>query len=339
MLFWAVFASILYVIMRLCTGLFEGFGRNALDTSILGILRNVFVYVMPFICREIVRAALLKDCRAGKKYTKVLGSVSCVVLAFAEVNVVQMMRSLHPPFGLFEQLGGILMPAIVVSAMLTFTALYGGFLPGVIYRAATQTIFFVLPIIPDNSWLTTSLLGSLIPFVIIIILDYSIGMSNHTMTRRDVNNEKPSEWISLFAVLTVFVLFITGVLPIYPVAVATGSMEPNIMVGDMVIVNKTEKARARLSEGDIIQFSHDGYTVIHRIIEVGDDHGDTYYITKGDNNNAPDKDRVAPETVIGRVSFRVPYAGWLTLWIHSEKVEDDAENVDVETGGNNPWRQ
>lgn len=332
MIFWVVVAAIMYLVMRFSAGIFEGFGYSALDHSFFGIMRNLFAYVVPHICREIVRAALLMDCRSGKKRTKLLCVLSAIILAVSEMSSTRFLNGIGTPIGVFEQVGGYLMPALVVSAMLTYTAMSGGPLPGIIYRVSTLTLFYVLPIIPDSSWLTVSLLGSLIPFIITIIINYSIGITNHTMSRRDVNNEKPGEWIAVFAVLIAFILFITGVLPVYPVAVATGSMEPVIMTGDMVVVNKTDKAKEQLKVGDVIQFRRGNYTVIHRIIEISHDHEQMYYITKGDNNNAPDLGEVTPDMVIGRVEFHVPYAGWLTLWMHSQRVEEDTENVDVETG-------
>lgn len=337
LIFWTGVAAAMYVIVRFGTGLIEGFGYNAMSMTFFNTVRNLFAFVVPYVCREIIRAAILMDCKPGKNRTKLICVLSCAVLAFSELNFNKLIRSFATPFGMFEQLGGILMPALVESAMLTLAALYAGYIPGVIYRLGTLTLFYIMPVVPDNSWLTTALLGCLIPFVVAIVINYTIGIATHTMTRREVNGDKPGGWIALFAVLVAFVLFITGVLPVYPVAVATGSMEPNIMTGDMVIVNKTQGAKDSLEIGDVIQYQRGNFTVIHRIIDIENDHEDEYYITQGDNNNAPDSGEVTKDMVIGRVEFRVPYAGWLTLWMHSQKVEDDSQDVDVETGGHNPW--
>ena len=102
--------------------------------------------------------------------------------------------------------------------------------------------------------------------------------------------------------------FFLGILPIAPVAVATGSMEPAIGVGDVVVVCRTDPDT--LQVGDVIRYRLDGYTVIHRIVERQDgaDGQAQAFITQGDNNNGPDSEPVSPEQIMGRVILTVPNA-------------------------------
>ena len=117
-------------------------------------------------------------------------------------------------------------------------------------------------------------------------------------------------------ILLLLVAFAAGLLPISPSAVATGSMEPEIAPGDLAIIDKT--ACDRLEEGDIIQFKRDGYTVIHRIVDISQtEQGETVFTTKGDANNAPDTQAVPLEDVVGRYLFCIPKAGWPSLLIGS----------------------
>lgn len=117
-------------------------------------------------------------------------------------------------------------------------------------------------------------------------------------------------WTALFVLLGLIVAFFFGWLPAYPVVVATGSMEPAIGAGDVVILCRTDPTA--LEVGDVIQYQSDGCTVIHRI--VGKD-GDTF-ITQGDANNAPDLRPVERNQVLGRVTGTLPAAGWFILWLH-----------------------
>ena len=111
--------------------------------------------------------------------------------------------------------------------------------------------------------------------------------------------------------------FFAGFLPIAPVAVATGSMEPTIYAGDVVLICQTDSSQ--LEVGDIIQYRKDDYTVIHRIIECKTEENEIIgFITKGDYNNGPDSEVVLPEQVIGRVIEVIPGAGKFTLWLHNQ---------------------
>lgn len=112
--------------------------------------------------------------------------------------------------------------------------------------------------------------------------------------------------------------------------VVSGSMEPVFYRGDIVVIQKSsflgieEFDPETLTEGDIVIYDATWFPepVIHRIVEVGTDRdGKTYYITKGDNNPAPDPVPVHPSQVkarvitIGSQPLIVPKIGYITLWI------------------------
>lgn len=117
-------------------------------------------------------------------------------------------------------------------------------------------------------------------------------------------------WILLAAGL----LFSMGLLPWIPTSIATGSMEPALHTGDLAVIDTTRKSP---EPGDIIQYSHDGVSVVHRVAEVLQDEDGVRYITRGDNNPSADAKPVAPEDIEGTLCGRIPWAGWLTLWLHS----------------------
>lgn len=56
-----------------------------------------------------------------------------------------------------------------------------------------------------------------------------------------------------------------------------------------------------LHVGDIISFNDNEDIVIHRIIDIGSDEQGTYYITKGDNNNIVDQNKVRFIDIKGKV--------------------------------------
>lgn len=77
--------------------------------------------------------------------------------------------------------------------------------------------------------------------------------------------------------------------------VVSGSMEPEISVGDMVVV----RAEQAYTEGDVITFydPNMGEYVTHRIILTSDG----LYTTKGDANNSQDSFSVSYDAVVGKV--------------------------------------
>lgn len=78
--------------------------------------------------------------------------------------------------------------------------------------------------------------------------------------------------------------------------VISNSMQPTFEKGDKIIVKKQKNYEV----GDIITYIDDNKNLItHRIIEKYEDG----YITKGDNNNTEDKEKVRENQILGKVIY------------------------------------
>ena len=91
--------------------------------------------------------------------------------------------------------------------------------------------------------------------------------------------------------------------------VATGSMEPNYNIGDLIIVKEVKENE--INVGDVITYSmgNGTETISHRIINITNKDGKVQYETKGDNNNSPDSDLVSYNQVQGRIIFKISKLG------------------------------
>ncbi len=89
--------------------------------------------------------------------------------------------------------------------------------------------------------------------------------------------------------------------------VVTGSMEPTMSVGTVLICKNTDIRD--IEPGDIICFrsresSHYGYIVTHRVASVIDDgKGNIYLESRGDANQSSDPYYVESENLLGRVTW------------------------------------
>ena len=91
--------------------------------------------------------------------------------------------------------------------------------------------------------------------------------------------------------------------------VATGSMEPEYSIGDMIIIKETPKEK--IKAGDVINYISENKadTITHRVIEVEEKQGQTYYKTKGDNNNSEDPEPINYNQVQGVLVFKISKLG------------------------------
>ena len=88
------------------------------------------------------------------------------------------------------------------------------------------------------------------------------------------------------------------------VIVISGSMQPAIEAGDLIII----KEQAEYEKSDIVTYRKDLDLITHRIVDV-DQSG---VVTKGDANSVSD-DPISPSDIEGKVVLRLPGAGNMIL--------------------------
>ncbi len=93
-----------------------------------------------------------------------------------------------------------------------------------------------------------------------------------------------------------------------PFMVLSGSMETEIRKGDLIITKIVDPSALQVD--DVIAFRDAAGTVTtHRIIDVVVKDGQTYFITKGDNNSSQDRNLVELKDVEGIYIGRIPGIG------------------------------
>ena len=121
--------------------------------------------------------------------------------------------------------------------------------------------------------------------------------------------------ISIATFIAIFLLFYRPVSlagdtryePVY-----TGSMEPAIPVGGIVVIKPVDPETLKI--GDIIcfQLSESATTTVtHRIINITSEG----FVTKGDANEDPDQWIVKKENVVGKVIATIPLIGYLGYFV------------------------
>lgn len=97
-------------------------------------------------------------------------------------------------------------------------------------------------------------------------------------------------------------------------AVLSGSMEPEIPVGSLVIIQETNPQK--LETGDVITFRVSSSTLVtHRIVNI--DNEKEEIVTKGDANDVNDGNPVTYDNIVGKMLFHVPLLGYLTIYMQT----------------------
>lgn len=99
-----------------------------------------------------------------------------------------------------------------------------------------------------------------------------------------------------------------------PYVVLSGSMEPQIQTGSIVMIDEND---TDVEINDIIAYQLDNeMAVTHRVIDKQDGN----FITKGDANEVEDLNPVSEQQVIGTYMFSVPKVGYVVTEIQTKPV-------------------
>ncbi|UCF59163.1 MAG: signal peptidase I [Candidatus Bathyarchaeota archaeon] len=130
-------------------------------------------------------------------------------------------------------------------------------------------------------------------------------------------------------VISVFAFWIsltTALKTEYPMlAVASGSMEPTLYKGDLIMVQGVSTGvdinvgpKDSAEPGDIIVFhrpTDPSELIVHRAIDKELRDGTWYFQTKGDANFSPDSWELAEDHLVGKVVGHVSHIGYIPLFL------------------------
>ena len=135
-----------------------------------------------------------------------------------------------------------------------------------------------------------------------------------------MNKKKTAKIALIICAATIAAVFLIFYRPVslagdtYYEPVYTGSMEPAIPVGSVVVIKPVDTETLKV--GDIICFkteSEHATTVTHRIFNITNEG----IITKGDANEDPDTWAVRKENVIGKVIAIIPFVGYVGYFVRT----------------------
>ena len=98
--------------------------------------------------------------------------------------------------------------------------------------------------------------------------------------------------------------------------VLTGSMEPQLGTGDVVIESRISPLDAEI--GDVITFrdpERPDRLITHRVRHVDARAEEVSFTTKGDANNTVESWQIPRQGSIARVEYRLPKLGYVVSWI------------------------
>lgn len=126
--------------------------------------------------------------------------------------------------------------------------------------------------------------------------------------------------LGLVVALAVAVVVVPAAVGGRALTVLSGSMEPQLPIGTLVVVRPTPADDIRI--GDVLTYqaeSGEATFVTHRVVaRASSGQGEVEFTTQGDANSGPDALPVQEIQVVGTVWYAVPVLGYLNTWINGD---------------------
>ena len=313
----AIILAVFQTFLAVFTAFFMGFGKNTLVWTPSALAIYFPFLLMPFLATEFSRA-LLAQTITRRKPTMAILLISLFYTLLTPT--IPTYLGLATPLAITEFLIRTLIPTLAISLLATYFAYLGGFPANLAYMAIPALFTWFSPILPNIQWQTSSVLTVIAAAIGFILLDTAVKPLPKTQRerisiRRAFLKKGKSQlpyWTIIALIGVIAVWSSTGLLGFTPTVIASGSMQPTLNVGDMVIVLSTPAKTIKI--GDIIQYQTAQEPTIHRVIDKYEAGGTTWFITQGDANNAPD-DPVNERQVMGKVVLTIPKLGWVSIYL------------------------
>ncbi len=323
---YTIIATLVFIIVYMLSGLFVTFGQNPYNTTPIGLLNNLWIFGTVLVAKEFVRYKLINN--TYEKDKKKIAIMITVIYVIIDIEFTRFIGTNITVFSIVKYFIQSIIPNIAKNVLFSYIALNGTYIASVIYQLVTNLYYWISPILPNAPWVMTAIIDTTIPVILFLYIRYVKNKLDIFKNRENIINSNPRNIIPLVVAIILAIWFAIGIFPIKPIAIASGSMEDELYVGDIAIIQKCNANDVNV--GDIIEYQMEGYTIVHRIIEKTQRNGEFYFVTKGDSNNAPDKEEVRENQLIGKVIFKIRYLGYPAIWLHI--VQENEQYIEVETG-------
>ena len=210
-----------------------------------------------------------------------------------------------------------IIPTITENILCSWVTYYFGYIPSLVYLMIMYLYKYLLPIIPKPNEYLYSIIFFILPVLLIIRL-YNWLKKDKTETivleHKNAMKLKIVYEIPIILIL-IMIYFVSGYFEFYAIAIATGSMVPNINKGDFVIINKEFKEKD-LEVGKVIAYNYNEKVVVHRIYKEVKTDKELIIYTKGDANSNIEEYKITKDIIISIVNKKIPWIAYPTVMIN-----------------------
>ena len=303
---------IIFFIIFYLLGIFISFAKVENYYNFYGLKTFILPIIISTVLKEILRYMFMSKSEGNK----LLYITTCLMFIFIEVTVALAIVDFSSKYKTFLFVAITLLPAITNSIVNCYLTLKIGYKPIIFFVLVVSLYRYLFPIIPNPDEYLTSIVQLLLPIGFLYRTHKFLSKDYDEFITRDYNKRLLGAYV-VPVLLTICLVYITsGYFHYYAIAIASGSMEPNISRGDVVIIEKLDEQYDKLEVGQVIAYRYEGIIVVHRLVNIIKDNGKYYFYSRGDSNESDDNWVITEDMIIGTVDHKIPFVGLPTVWLN-----------------------
>lgn len=294
-------------------GIIIGFYKIDNYFNLYGIKTFILPLILSIILKEYLRYQVLKKSEESKLFI-----VSAIIIfIFIDITNAIYFGKFDTWYSLFMFIALTLLPSVSSNIAASYISLKVGYKPNIVWLLITKLYVYFIPIVPNPNEYIISVIRFIFPLLIAYRVYMLFTKVKDEEISRDYNKSKKGTALIIPTILVIIMVYLTsGYFHYYAIAIASGSMHPEIKKGDVVVIEKVSNNYDTLAIGDIIAFKYNDVIIVHRIVNIVSENDEYYFYTKGDSNNNVDNFAISEDMIIGIVNYKVPYIGLPTVWLN-----------------------
>ncbi len=306
-LFEVIVYLISFFLLYYLLGFIVGLARNQNYFTLYGIKAFIIPIITYCIIREFLRYNML--CKAdGNKLATIV-----VVAVFIAMDITNSLyfASFQTKYEILRFVALTLLPSVSKNISYSYISRKMGYKPVILFDLIFSLYPYTFPIIPNPNEYIVSIIYLIVPVIFALrLFKFFEKKEDYYLPSNYYKKKLKGAIIPTIIVLAMIYLY-SGYFRFYAIAIASGSMNPKIKKGDIVIVDRKQND---FKKGQVIAYWKENVIVVHRIVKKVKLDDSYVYYTKGDANEHIDDFLIEENMIIGNVKNKISYIGYPTVW-------------------------
>ena len=303
---------IIFLILYYLFGIIIGFAKTGNHYTVKGLTTFIIPIIITVITKEILRYNTL--CKAEGNIPALLATT--IMFIFLDISSALYYNKFTSNYEIFLFLALTVLPSLSANISFTYVTKKVGYKPVILYLLVTKLYYYLLPIVPNANEYITSVVEFTVPILYCYRVYTFFKKEHDEEVERTYKKKHITTLIPSIIIVGILVYLTSGYFHYWAIAVASGSMSPEIKKGDVVIIEKLDGKFDNLKIGNTIAFKYENIVVVHRLIKIVKENDKYYFYTKGDANVKEDNFVITEDMMIGIVNHKIPLIGKPTVWLN-----------------------